>query len=59
MNEIERVEPAFFFFFFYIYPWSRVVKKRAIAKNGSSRCFFGQKRMHLKTIAAERVVGRI
>ena len=31
---------------------------RAMAKNGSTRCFFGQKRMYLKTIAAESVVGR-
>ena len=31
----------------------------AMAKSGSSRCFFGQKRMHLKTIAAESVVGHI
>ena len=31
----------------------------AMAKNGSTRCFFGQKRMYLKTIAAEVVVGRI
>ena len=30
-----------------------------MAKNGSTRCFFGQKRMYLKTIAAESVVGRI
>ena len=32
---------------------------RAMAKNGSTRCFFGQKRVYLKTIAAESVVGRI
>ena len=31
----------------------------AMAKNGSTRYFFGQKRMYLKTIAAESVVGRI
>ena len=31
----------------------------AMAKNGSAPCFFGQKRMYLKTIAAESVVGRI
>ena len=31
----------------------------AMAKNGSTRCFFGQKRMYLKTITAESVVGRI
>ena len=31
----------------------------AMAKDGSTRCFFGQKRMYLKTIAAESVVGRI
>ena len=34
-------------------------KKWAMAKNESTRCFFGQKRMYLKTIAAESVVGRI
>ena len=34
-------------------------KKKVIAKNGSTRCFFGQKRMYLKTIAAESAVGRI
>ena len=33
--------------------------KWAMAKNGSTRCFFGQKRMYLKTIVAESVVGRI
>ena len=32
---------------------------RAMAKNGSTRCFFGQKRMYLKTIASESVVDRI
>ena len=32
---------------------------RAMATNGSTWCFFGQKRMYLKTIAAESVVGRI
>ena len=33
---------------------------RAMVKNGSSRCFFGQKRVvYLKTIAAESVVGRM
>ena len=31
----------------------------AMAKNGRTRCFCGQKRMYLKTIAAESVVGRI
>ena len=31
----------------------------AMAKNGSSRCFFGQKRVYLETIAAKSVVGRI
>ena len=31
----------------------------AMAKNGSSRCFFGQKRMYPKIIAADSVVGRI
>ena len=31
----------------------------AMAKTGSTRCFFGQKRMYLKTLAAESVVGRI
>ena len=31
----------------------------AMAKNGSTRCFFGKKRMYLKTIAVESVVGRI
>ena len=31
----------------------------AMAKRGSSRCFFGQKRMYLKTIAVESVVGHI
>ena len=30
-----------------------------MAKNGSTWCFFGQKQMYLKTIAAESVVGRI
>ena len=30
-----------------------------MAKNGSSRCFFCQKRVYLKTIAAESVVGHI
>ena len=30
-----------------------------MAKNGSTWCFFGHKRMYLKTIAAESVVGRI
>ena len=34
-------------------------KLRAMAKNGNIRCFFGQKRMYPKTIAAESVVGRI
>ena len=34
-------------------------KKRAMAKNGSTRCFFDRKRMYLKTIAAESVFGRI
>ena len=33
--------------------------KRAIDKNGSSRYLFGQKRVCLKTVAAESVVGRI
>ena len=28
-----------------------------MTKNGSSRCFFGQKRVYLKTIAAETVMG--
>ena len=32
---------------------------RAMAKNGSTRCFFGQKRVYLKTIATESVVDRI
>ena len=30
----------------------------AMAKTGSSRCFFGQKRVYLETIAAESAVGR-
>ena len=29
-----------------------------MAKNGSSQRYFGQKRMYLKTLAAESVVGR-
>ena len=40
------------FVYIVIYFW-------AMAKNGSSRCFFDQKRMYLKTIAAESVVGCI
>ena len=31
----------------------------AMAKNESTRCFCGQKRMYLKVIAGESVVGRI
>ena len=38
---------------------ARLEREWAMAKNGSTRCFFGQKRMYLKTIAAESVVGRI
>ena len=34
-------------------------KKRAMAKNGSSRCFSAKNECTLKTIAAESVVGRI
>ena len=30
-----------------------------MAKNGSSRCFFGQQRVCLKTIAAQSAVGHI
>ena len=30
-----------------------------MTKNGSFRCFFGRKRVYLKTIAAESVLGRI
>ena len=40
-------------------PSCSVDKKWPMAKNGSTRCFFGQKRMYLKTIATENVVGRI
>ena len=42
----------FYCYFSFLFFWTK-------AKNGSIRCFFGQKRMHLKTIVAESVVGRI
>ena len=41
------------------YSYSLVFFSRAMAKNGSSRCFSGQKRVYLKTIGIESVVGRI
>ena len=43
----------------YLYNAAIPASLWAMAKNGSTRCFFGQKRMYLKTIAAESVVGRI